>query len=156
MTSEPERPSPRAEPSTGRDLRLPPAFNFAAELDDRERAHREEQRELLLALLEVMDSFDRFLAALPTESPDAEAYMQTCRLIARQFESVLQRTGVVALGRVGEPTDPRRHKVVGERLVADALDDTVVEVVRRGYELNGWLLRPAQVIVATISQEGAR
>jgi molecular chaperone GrpE len=132
------------------------AFNFAAELDDRDRAHREELRELLVALFEVMDSFDRFLAASSTEPPQAESYLRTCRLIARQFESVLQRTGVTVIGRVGEPADPRQHEVVGDRPAAGVVDDMVVEVVRRGYELNGWLLRPAQVIVATIAQEGAR
>ena len=141
--------------SPGRDLGLARAFDFAAELDDRDRAHREELRALLLDLLEVMDSFDRLLAAPPAGPGGTGDDRETCRLIARQLQAVLSRTGLVQIGQVGEPLDLERHEVAGERARAGGPVNRVADVVRRGYELDGRLLRPARVIVTTDTLEGA-
>jgi molecular chaperone GrpE (heat shock protein) len=145
----------RSAPSPGRALGLGRAFDLAAELDDRDRVHREERRALLLNLLEVMDSFDRLLSAPPASPGAAEDDRETVRLIAKQLEGVLWRTGMVQIGQVGEPLDPRRHEVAGQRPRAGGPANRVTEVVRRGYELDGRLLRPARVIVTTDTLEGA-
>jgi molecular chaperone GrpE len=145
----------RSAPSPGRDLGLARAFDFAAELDDRDRAHREELRVLLLDLLEVMDSFDRLLSAPPAGPGGARDDRESLQLIAKQLQAVMRRTGLVQIGQVGEPLDLRRHEVAGERTRAGGPADQVAEVVRSGYELDGRLLRPARVIVTTDTLEGA-
>ena len=49
---------------------------------------------------------------------------------------------------VGQPLDPERHEVVNYVEREDTPENTVVEEVRRGYQLNGKVVRPALVVVA--------
>ena len=44
---------------------------------------------------------------------------------------------------MGEPFDPQRHEAMAMRESTSAEPQSVLEVVQRGYELNGRLLRPA-------------
>ena len=48
----------------------------------------------------------------------------------------------------GEPFDPERHDAVEVRMTTDAPENTVVDVIRAGYAVDGRVLRPAQVAVA--------
>lgn len=113
--------------------------------------HRREMSGLLLSLLDVMDSFDRVLAH--ADSGDAQDGTSACRLIARQLDSVLQRMKVRPLQCLGQVVDVETQEVVSVRNTAPEQADVVVEVVRRGYEWDGRLLRTAQVIVGRSSEE---
>ena len=68
----------------------------------------------------------------------------TLKLLARAFD----RFSIVGLEPHGEPFDPQRHEAMAMRDSDSAEPQSVLEVVQRGYELNGRLLRPARVIVA--------
>jgi molecular chaperone GrpE len=46
------------------------------------------------------------------------------------------------------PFDPERHEAMATQPSDTAEPGSVLQVVQRGYELNGRLLRPARVIVA--------
>jgi molecular chaperone GrpE (heat shock protein) len=122
-----------------------------AELSEQRNEHRRQMSALLLSLLEVMDSFDRLLA----EQPDTEGHgmVGTCQLIARQLNSVLEQAGVAAMHCVGAMVDPRVHHVVDTRPTAAHQHNIVVQVVRRGYEWQGELLRSAQVIIGRSREE---
>ena len=52
------------------------------------------------------------------------------------------------LRTIGEPFDPAKHEAMMVQPSTTAEPDSVLQVVQRGYELNGRLLRPARVIVA--------
>lgn len=126
-------------------------LDYSTELSEQRAEHRRQMSALLLPLLEVMDSFDRLLA----EDPGAagQGVISTCRLIARQLAAVLERVGVRAMQCVGAVVNPRVHEVVGVRPAAPLDDSLVLEVVRRGYEWHGELLRPAQVIIGRSCEE---
>ena len=49
----------------------------------------------------------------------------------------------------GQRFDPAKHEAVLMQPTADAAPNSVLTVVQPGYELNGRLLRPARVVVAT-------
>jgi molecular chaperone GrpE len=68
----------------------------------------------------------------------------TLKLLAR----ALEKFAVRPVDPVGEPFDPERHEAIAMRESPTAAPDSVLEVVQRGYELNGRLLRPARVVVA--------
>ncbi len=133
------------------------ALDFAAEIAAREQEHHEQLRALLLALLEVMDSFDRLLSDW-TQQTDltvekANVMLNTIRLISRQMESVLRQTGVSPLMCLGQAIDPRKHEIVGARETNEVEPDIILEIVQRGYEWNSQLLRRPRVIVAHNVQE---
>ena len=49
----------------------------------------------------------------------------------------------------GEPFDPQQHEAMTMVPTPDAEPNTVIDVVQKGYALNGRLIRPARVVVAS-------
>lgn len=128
-------------------------LRLAAEYDNfRKRTAREWQEhrgrataEVLLEMLELADNLERALTATPE---DAAALRRGVELIAAQLQAKLRRFGVEALEAAGQEFDPTRHEAV---LMVDS--DTVashhvVDIVQRGYSIDGAVLRPARVTVA--------
>jgi len=111
-----------------------------------EQAHRFGVEKFAAELLPVLDSLELAIAHADTADAASLAAGQeaTLKLLARAFE----KFGISPVDPEGEPFDPERHEAMAMRESATAEPDSVVEVVQRGYELNGRLLRPARVIVA--------
>jgi len=128
------------------------AIDAAGALAENEQAHQRELGELFLSLTDVLDSFDRLLAPGP-DGTSAEACLHTSRLIARQLELTLKRSGMTTFGAPGDAGDAGRHAVVDVRAQPATADGVVIEVLRRGCEWSGRVLRPAEVIVVH-NQEG--
>jgi molecular chaperone GrpE len=63
--------------------------------------------------------------------------------------AVLAREGCTALDPFGAPFDPDRHQAVQMRGDAEVPDQTVVEVIQKGYEMHERVLRPAMVVVSS-------
>jgi molecular chaperone GrpE len=112
---------------------------------DRDTAGRQAKRELLRALVDLADGFDRALAHLG-ESPGSVA--AGLRGMQRQLRSLLEAEGVVPFESVGQTFDPTRHEAMAAVLDFDGAPGTVVDEAGRGYLWNGELLRPALVRVA--------
>jgi molecular chaperone GrpE len=107
-------------------------------------AKQDGKREVLLAFLELMDDFDRALLHVG-ETSDAVA--NGLRLIRQRFNDVLQSNGVTPFDSEGQPFDPTVHEAM---TMIDSEGDesgTVYAEDRRGYFINGSLLRPARVAV---------
>jgi molecular chaperone GrpE len=75
----------------------------------------------------------------------AEGQEATLRLLLKAFE----RAGLSVIDPAGEPFDPDRHEAMATQPSADLPSHTVLQVVQKGWMLNGRLLRPARVIVST-------
>jgi molecular chaperone GrpE len=114
----------------------------------RERADAEQtgKRDLLLALLDVMDDFDRALEHLGDAS---DAMADGLRLIHQRLSRVLESNGATPFQSVGEQFDPTVHEAMSVVESDERESNTVYEEDRRGYLWNGELLRPARVIVVS-------
>ncbi|HEX8138237.1 MAG TPA: nucleotide exchange factor GrpE [Pyrinomonadaceae bacterium] len=111
---------------------------------ERARAEQDGQREILLALLELMDDFERALEHVEEASgPVAEGL----RMIHQRFNSLLQANGITSFDSKGRPFDPTMHEALSVVETDRAESGTVYEEVRRGYLWNDELLRPTRVIV---------
>ena len=112
---------------------------------DRDVAARQAKRELLKALVDLADGFDRALVHID-DSPDSVA----AGLVGMQraLNSLLEAEGVKAFESVGQRFDPTRHEAVATTRAPDCAPDTVVDEAGRGYLWNDELLRPARVRVA--------
>lgn len=76
------------------------------------------------------------------------------RLVLRRFQDTLRRQGLSEIEACGSVFDPRLHEAVQETPAKPGQrDGEVVEVLRRGYLLDGRVIRPATVIVAAGSAE---
>ena len=129
-----------------RHLRLLAEFNNYRRRTKEERALAEEtgKREVLLALLDVMDDFDRALLHIGERS---DAVTDGLRLIHQRLNDVLVTHGVTAFESEGEVFDPAIHEAMTVIDGSGEQSGTVYSEDRRGYWMNGKLLRPARVAV---------
>ena len=112
---------------------------------DREVAARQAKRELLLALADLADGFDRALVHVD-ESPGSVA--AGLYGMQRRLSSLLEGEGVKSFESVGQPFDPTRHEAMATVRDGGGAPGTVVDEAGRGYLWNDELLRPARVRVA--------
>lgn len=112
---------------------------------DRDLAARQAKRELLKALVDLSDGFDRALDHID-ESPDSVA--AGLHGMQRRLSSLLEAEGVKSFESVGERFDPTRHEAMATVRDEGGEPGTVVDEAGRGYMWNDELLRPARVRVA--------
>jgi molecular chaperone GrpE len=117
---------------------------------DVEQAHRYALEKFALELLPVRDSLELAVASGATADAATLAAGQeaTLKLLARAFE----KFSLQVINPLGAPFDPDRHEAMAMQASATAEPGSVLQVIQPGYELNGRLLRPARVIVASESQ----
>jgi molecular chaperone GrpE len=129
-----------------RSLRLLAEFDNYRRRTNQERGFAEDagKREILLALLDVMDDFDRALLHVGT-APDAVA--DGLKLIRQRLNDVLHSNGVTPFDSEGQTFDPTIHEAMTMIDSDGSESGTVYAEARRGYFMNGRLLRPALVAV---------
>ena len=98
-------------------------------------------------LLAVKDSLEMGLAA--GESADAESLLAGSQATLKLLTTTLERFGMTEVDPEGEPFDPEYHEAMTMQPSADVEPGSVLTVIQKGYALNGRLLRPARVVVAT-------
>lgn len=100
--------------------------------------------DILLALLPVMDDFERALKA----GQDASA-SEGVQLIYNKLKSTLESKGVKAMVAVGETFDAELHDaIVQAPAPSEDAKGKVLDEITKGYYLNDKVLRHAQVVVA--------
>jgi molecular chaperone GrpE len=112
---------------------------------DQANSIRSGKREVLLALLETMDSFDR---ALEHMAEDPERVLAGLQAIHRRLLAQLEAQGVKPFNSRGELFDPRLHEAVASVDTEGLESGRIAEETQRGYRWGDELLRPARVKVA--------
>jgi molecular chaperone GrpE len=70
-------------------------------------------------------------------------------MVAGELQAALARVGIQAFSPGGEVFDPNEHEAMAQLPSDGAESGTVIEVYQSGYRINGAVLRPARVVVAT-------
>ena len=117
--------------------------------EDIQAAERRERAVLLDEHLVILDYLDMALAS-SCESPDARTLQVGVQMTRDQLWSQLERQGVASIDTDG-PFDTKLHQAVSTVETVEHEPGQIVEVVRRGFTLEGTVLRYAQVKVATSS-----
>ena len=117
---------------------------------DVENAHKFGQEKLVAALLPVLDNLDRALGtdADVLEQPAVKALAEGIELTRKSALDALEKFSVQVVEPVGEPFDPEFHEAMTMVPSETAEPNTVLEVLQKGYTLNGRLLRAAMVVVS--------
>jgi molecular chaperone GrpE len=111
---------------------------------DVEQAHKFALDRFANDLIGVKDSLELGLASGGGADALREGTEATLKLLAKAFE----RAGLSEVVPQGETFNPELHEAMAMLPSAEHVPDTVTQVVQKGYQLNGRLLRPARVIVA--------
>ncbi len=109
------------------------------------------QIELLEELLPVADNFELAFANQAAWQALPANWREGIEHIYRGLQGIFRQYGLeeIAPG-AGEPFDPLHHHSIGTVMIADETGEgTIQEVAKKGYILNGKILRPAQVKTAS-------
>ena len=102
----------------------------------------QEKKRLLTHILDLASQLEQALEYVDGDDPVGVGV----RLTYQQLERVLAQEGVGALPSVGQAFDPRIHEAV-EMTGGSGERNGVTDEFRKGYMLDGRLLRPARVRV---------
>ncbi|MEM6544468.1 MAG: nucleotide exchange factor GrpE [Pseudomonadota bacterium] len=105
-------------------------------------------------LLPVVDNLERAAEAAKAAGDDASAITEGVQLTLKSFVDVLTKFGIEVIDPVGEPFDPQQHQAMSMIENPDAEPNTVLDVMQKGYLLNGRLVRPAMVLVSKAPAAG--
>lgn len=133
------------------------ALRAAAEAQNvRRRAEQEADKARKFALekfvkelLPVVDSLEKALDAM--EDGASEAHREGVSMTLKLQRDVLGKFGVEAVEPHGEPFDPQYHEAMAMVPNPELDPNTVMDVMQKGYLLNGRLVRPAMVVVSQVA-----
>lgn len=107
--------------------------------------------ELIKRLLPILDHLDQALAGV-SEGERESGWAKGVELAVKEFKQILQSEGLEEI-QAENHFDPSLHEAVDTQepsfteASAGKGENSILEVVRKGYTLNGKVLRPAQVVV---------
>jgi len=110
---------------------------------------RQASEGLLLKLLPILDALQQATKITQTgNSLSPEEISVGLKMLFNQLLEVMKSEGLGEIPALGELLNPQRHDVVSFVETSDAPENTVVEEVRKGYMLNGKVIRPSLVVVS--------
>ena len=129
-------------------------LRVAAEYDNfRKRSQREKESlysecksSVVNDLLPVIDNFERCVA--PGEDTSYEDYKKGVELTYKQFGDALTKLGIEAFGEVGDAFDPNLHNAVMHTEDENLPENSISNVLMKGYKLGDKIIRAAMVAVA--------
>jgi molecular chaperone GrpE len=101
---------------------------------------------------ELLPVADSLAAGIEAAAADPATQIEGQKATLRLLGKALERAGISEVDPAGQPFDPALHEAMATRPSAEHPPHTVLQVVQRGYVLNGRLLRPARVIVSTAAE----
>lgn len=101
---------------------------------------------IILKLLPLADNLERALKAAEKNS-DFESLKDGVRIVYEQLQQVFEEEDVRVIDPQGDIFDPNCQEAVVQEVSQDFEDETVLEVMQKGYMMKDKLLRPAMVKV---------
>jgi molecular chaperone GrpE len=106
--------------------------------------------ELLLKFLNIRDDYLRALSVARQSKPEQVVVIEGLEGILKNIDSLLASEGVREIEAVGTPFDPNVHDAIAYSARDDLAENTVTTEIRKGYMLNGRVLRPSLVEISKI------
>lgn len=115
---------------------------------DVEKAHKFALEKFVNELLPVLDSLDRALEVADKNNPELAPMLEGIALTQKSMLDVVAKFGVAVVNEVNVPLDPNVHQAIAVLESDDISPNHVLEIMQKGYLLNGRTLRAAMVTVA--------
>jgi molecular chaperone GrpE len=134
-----------------RYLRLYAEFdNFRRRtVKEREEARKMEGKDLMAALLPVLDDFDRALKSMENAT-DIGPVKEGVNLVQQKLKNILGQKGLKPMESIGHPFDAEVHEAITNvPAPTDDMKGKVIDEMEKGYLLNDKVIRFAKVIVGS-------
>lgn len=117
---------------------------------DVEKAHKFALEKFSKDILNTIDNLERALATPANkEDESVKALFDGVELTLKELVSTVGRFGVEAVGVVGEAFNPDLHQAISMQPAEGFETNQISVVLQKGHTLNGRVIRPAMVMVAT-------
>ena len=121
---------------------------------ERSEAYRIGASIFIKDMLPIIDNLQRALTSfVDDEGSDTKSFVDGTNAILRDFESLLDKTGVKTINPEGEKFDPNFHEAMFEIPSDEHEAGIILQVIEEGYVLENRLLRAAKVGVSTKKDE---
>jgi molecular chaperone GrpE len=115
---------------------------------EHEKARRRTLERFMNDLLPVRDSLERGLEAASGPTASVESLKEGKQLIMKMLSKAMADHGLQIIDPIGEVFNPEQHEAM-TLLPSDQHDEnTVIDVLEKGYQLHERLIRPAKVVVS--------
>ena len=111
------------------------------------RARLYSAESLAREFLSVGDNLQRALDS-SEDATDLDSMKEGLELTFKSFESALKSAGITSIDPEGENFDPEKHEALSLVQDESRKENTVIEVVQKGFMILDRVLRPAKVIVS--------
>lgn len=128
-------------------LRTAAEFDNFKKRTERERLSTAEyvKAGVIKELLPILDNIDR---AGMLEDKSGEDYIKGIEMIVKQFTALGEKLGITELAHVGDNFDPNCHEAVMHIEDENFGENTIAEVLQKGYKIGDTVIRHAMVKVA--------
>jgi molecular chaperone GrpE len=113
--------------------------------EDNERFIEAANELLMMDLIEVMDNFERAFKS----NDRGDKFFRGISLNDAKLHAVLQKHGLKGYAEPGDEFDPERHDALMRTPHESIPDSHITDVVERGYELKGKIIKHAKVVVSS-------
>ena len=114
---------------------------------DLEKSRKFALERIMKDMLQVLDSLERGLEA-DSESATVEQWREGQALTFKMLDNVLRDHDMAVIDPAGETFDPVFHQAMTVMPTDEYEENTVMEVLQKGFKLYDRLLRPAMVVVS--------
>lgn len=103
--------------------------------------------ELMVALLPVIDDFDRAEQNI-SEEQKGDSFYEGISLVQEKLKNTLKAKGLKAMESTGEEFNPELYDALTEiPAPSDDMKGVVIDTIEKGYYLNDRIIRHAKVVV---------
>jgi len=134
--------------------------NYRRRMDrEKKRRHESGMLEVVEPILEVLDDFERSIDAAEElqETQDPESAYESLKggveMVFRKFRDTLETLGVEPIEAEGDPFDEELHEAMMRQPSSDVAPGTVLQEVRKGYQMGDRVIRHSRVVVAAEPSE---
>lgn len=123
-----------------------------ADFENYKKREEAKQKEILefakeVTVVKMLPTLDALHQGLKQAPQDIDQnWLSGINGTVAKLDKVLEEMGVRRIEAVGKPFDPNFHEAVRE--VEGDSDGMVVEELQSGFELNGKVIRPSQVVIS--------
>ena len=117
---------------------------------DMQSLYKYDGYDLVEKLLPILDNFDR---ALKIKTEGGEKFLEGFNMIYENLISILNSKGITELDCLNKEFDPNIMNAVVTEVNNELEENTVLEVLQKGYMYNDRLIRPAMVKVSEKESE---
>ncbi|NQT22293.1 MAG: nucleotide exchange factor GrpE [Candidatus Omnitrophica bacterium] len=103
---------------------------------------------IISELFPILDSFDSAMQQMENKQKESP-FLDGLKMLQKKFHKVLEDNGLLVVDSLGEKFDPIKHEAVMKIESDKYKEGCVAEELRKGYMLNGKVLRPAMVKVSS-------